>query len=148
MVYQDISYLKKNMQQLLFFSLCHFVRSIYIDLLDLGWCWDETLRLCGLGSFHAVTCLIFSDFGISVRCGAKPPSTQDPLHCWRQKTHRDAWKMNAEASAHHHLMFQTETFQNFPRSDFTQCPYLQSFVRCGPHHRAELCILSQDDAWC
>lgn len=30
-------------------------------------------------------------------------------------------------------------------SDFTQCPYLQSFVRCGPHHRSELCILAQDD---
>ncbi|CAK9077370.1 Hypothetical protein (Fragment) [Durusdinium trenchii] len=30
-------------------------------------------------------------------------------------------------------------------SDFTQCPHLQTFVRCGPHHRAELCILSKED---
>ncbi|CAJ1396249.1 unnamed protein product [Effrenium voratum] len=30
-------------------------------------------------------------------------------------------------------------------SDFEQCPHLQSFVRCGPHHRAELEVLSQED---
>jgi len=30
-------------------------------------------------------------------------------------------------------------------SDFTQCPHLQTFVRCGPHHRAELCVLSPED---
>eukprot|EP00437_Effrenium_voratum_P007041 CAMPEP_0181427360 /NCGR_PEP_ID=MMETSP1110-20121109/16131_1 /TAXON_ID=174948 /ORGANISM="Symbiodinium sp., Strain CCMP421" /LENGTH=663 /DNA_ID=CAMNT_0023550569 /DNA_START=60 /DNA_END=2051 /DNA_ORIENTATION=+ len=30
-------------------------------------------------------------------------------------------------------------------SDFTHCPHLQSFVRCGPHHRAELCMLNKDD---
>ena len=30
-------------------------------------------------------------------------------------------------------------------SDFGQSPYLQTFVRCGPHHRAELNILSQED---
>eukprot|EP00434_Breviolum_minutum_P016521 symbB.v1.2.014562.t1/scaffold1068.1/size140200/3 len=30
-------------------------------------------------------------------------------------------------------------------SDFTQCPHLQTFVRCGPHHRAKLCVLSPED---
>lgn len=30
-------------------------------------------------------------------------------------------------------------------SDFSHCPTPQSFVRCGPHHRAELCVLSKDD---
>lgn len=30
-------------------------------------------------------------------------------------------------------------------SDFTHCPFQQSFVRCGPHHRAELCVLDKDD---
>eukprot|EP00931_Biecheleriopsis_adriatica_P073095 TRINITY_DN47451_c0_g1_i1.p1 TRINITY_DN47451_c0_g1~~TRINITY_DN47451_c0_g1_i1.p1 ORF type:complete len:676 (+),score=107.34 TRINITY_DN47451_c0_g1_i1:43-2028(+) len=30
-------------------------------------------------------------------------------------------------------------------SDFHHCPRLQSFVRCGPHHRAELCVLNKSD---
>jgi len=30
-------------------------------------------------------------------------------------------------------------------SDFEHCPHLQSFVRCGPHHRAELHVLDEDD---
>lgn len=30
-------------------------------------------------------------------------------------------------------------------SDFRHCPTAQSFVRCGPHHRAELCVLDNED---
>ncbi|CAE7563093.1 unnamed protein product [Symbiodinium natans] len=30
-------------------------------------------------------------------------------------------------------------------TNLTHCPYRQSFVRCGPHHRAELCVLDDDD---
>lgn len=30
-------------------------------------------------------------------------------------------------------------------SDFEHCPTPQSFVRCGPHHRVELCVLSRED---
>ncbi|CAE8648507.1 unnamed protein product, partial [Polarella glacialis] len=30
-------------------------------------------------------------------------------------------------------------------SDFAHCPTPQSFVRCGPHHRAELCVFSKSD---
>ncbi|CAK0911905.1 unnamed protein product [Prorocentrum cordatum] len=30
-------------------------------------------------------------------------------------------------------------------SDFSHCPTPQSYVRCGPHHRAELCVLGKED---
>jgi len=30
-------------------------------------------------------------------------------------------------------------------SNFAHCPTPQSFVRCGPHHRVELCVLSKAD---
>mmetsp|Transcript_57693 Transcript_57693/g.134412 ORF Transcript_57693/g.134412 Transcript_57693/m.134412 type:complete len:762 (+) Transcript_57693:85-2370(+) len=30
-------------------------------------------------------------------------------------------------------------------SDFSHCPTPQSFVRCGPHHRAELRVMSKED---